>query len=250
MKSWQKKYLDRFYPASAGWKNGTEEFHDLCRSVIGSGSKILEIGPGPNNGTSRFLATLGELHGLDPDPEISHNEALTSASVLVGDRFPFDDASFDACVSDYVLEHVRNPLAQLAEVARVLRPGGIYVFRTPNRWHYVSLVAALTPHWFHGLVVHRLRGRSAEERHDPYPTFFRLNSRGAVAQFAPVAGLQIESLRLVEKEPSYGMAGRGFFLAFMAYERAVNSSDRLAPFRANLFAVLKKPAAGSSAHGG
>jgi hypothetical protein len=54
--------------------------------------------------------------------------------------------------------------------------------------------------------------------------------------------LEVESLEMVEKEPSYGMLARPLFLAFMAYERLVNASDRFAPLRANIFVVLRKKA--------
>ncbi len=237
--SWQQEYLARFYGPSQGWVNGTQEFHDLCASAIPRGSRILEIGPGPSNRTSRFLATLGELHGLDPDADAARNDALTGFERLTGERYPFPDASFGACVSNYAIEHIPDADAHLAEVARVLQRGGAYVFRTPNRWHYVSLFSSVTPHWVHELLANRLRGRSAED-HDPYPTVYALNTQTAIERHAGRAGLRVERLDHVEKEPSYGMAARPLFLAFMAYERAVNATPWAAFLRSNIFAVLRK----------
>jgi SAM-dependent methyltransferase len=238
--TWQTEYLDRFYNPAAGWKNGTEEFHEMIARAIPRGGKILEIGAGPSNRTSRFLATLGEVHGLDPDPAVRDNDALASAAVLAGDAYPFPDASFDACVSNYCIEHIPDPGAHLAEVARVLRPGGVYALRTPNRWHYVSLFSSVTPHWVHDLLANRLRG-IGEEGHEPYPTVYAMNTREAVARLASRRGLEVEDLRLVEKEPSYGMSSRVLFLAFTAYERAVNATPRAAFLRSNIFAVLRRP---------
>ena len=238
--SWQTDYLERFYSPSRGWVNGTQQFHDLCAKAIPRGAKILEIGAGPSNRTSRFLATLGEVHGLDPDPAVKENDALASASLLDGDRYPFPDATFGACVSNYCIEHIPDPVQHLTEVARVLQPGGVYVLRTPNRWHYVSLISSATPHWVHELLANRLRGIGADE-HDPYPTVYAMNTREDVTRFAAQAGLVVNQLDLVEKEPSYGMSSRLLFVTFMAYERAVNASERAAFLRSNIFAVLQKP---------
>lgn len=60
-----------------------------------------------------------------------------SASFLAasGADLPFRSASFDSVLSDNVIEHIPPALVprHLREVARVLRPGGRYVFTTPNR---------------------------------------------------------------------------------------------------------------------
>jgi SAM-dependent methyltransferase len=181
--SWQRSYVDRFYNRSRGWVDGTTEFHRMCAAHIRPGSAILEVGAGPSNATSRYLSSLGPVWGLDVDAAVQSNDALTDARVLHDDTYPFADASFDACVSDYVLEHVENPLAHLREVGRVLRPGGCYLFRTPGRYHYVTLVSRLTPHAFHRAVANRLRNLGADA-HAPYPTYYRANSRRAIGRAA------------------------------------------------------------------
>jgi SAM-dependent methyltransferase len=238
--TWQTAYLERFYSPADGHRSGTAEFHEMCARAIRHGGDILEIGCGPTNHTSQFLAALGRLHGLDPDPAVKTNASLTSAHLLEGEVFPFPDATFDGCVSNYAIEHIPDPGAHLREVARVLKPGGAYVLRTPNRWHYVALVASMTPHWVHELLANRLRGLT-EGAHDPYPTTYAMNTRGDLERHAAAAGLAVEELRLVEKEPSYGMSSRALFLAFTAYERAVNATDHAAFLRSNIFAVLRKP---------
>jgi SAM-dependent methyltransferase len=240
--TWQERYLERFYDRSRGWRDGTQEFHDLCAEVIPSGGRILEIGAGPSNRTSSFLSGLGEVHGLDPDPDVLDNDALTGARVLEGPAYPYEDASFDAAVSNYVIEHVDRPHQHLSEVRRVLRPGGAYVFRAPNLYHYVVAFSALTPHWVHLRLANRLRNLP-DESHDPYPTVYRMNTRRAVRRHAREAGLEVERLEVIEKEPMYGMAARPLFLLFMGYERMVNSTSLLQDLRANLLAVLRRPEA-------
>jgi SAM-dependent methyltransferase len=235
---WQQRYLQRFYDRDRGWVDGTTEFHDLCAAKIPRGSRILEVGAGPSNETSRFMSGLGELHGIDPDPEVTHNDALASATILTDDTFPYATASFDACVSDYVVEHVDAPVRHLQQVHRVLKPGAPYVFRTPNRWHFVYIIASLTPHAFHRVVANRLRNLPPGV-HDPYPTVYAMNSRGKIRDLAASTGFSVELLRLIEKEPSYGMASRALFFPFLAYERTVNATDRLADLRAVILSVLR-----------
>jgi ubiquinone/menaquinone biosynthesis C-methylase UbiE len=241
MSRWQQRWSDRFYDRSKGWVDGTTEFHQLCASVVRPGSRVLEIGAGASNPSSRFFATLGELHGVDMDSAVKENDALKSAAVITGESLPYPDGSFDACVSNYVLEHVVDPAGHLREAWRVLKPAGAYVFRTPNRWHYVGMVSSLTPHWFHELVANRLANAPAHA-HEKFPTMYRMNSRAAVRRHAAAAGFVVEELRMIEKDPSYGMASRVLFLTFMIYERAVNTTELLAGMRANILAVLRKPA--------
>jgi len=235
-KPWQESYLDRFYPQTSWRRDGTRDFFQLLKEH--TGGKILEIGAGPSNDTSDYLKTLGELHGIDVDPDVEQNRALTTAAVFQQD-FPFPDESFDSCVSNYVCEHLDDPGKHLAEVWRVLKPSGSYTFRTPNRFHYTALVSSVTPHSFHVKTANRLR---AIEGHDPYPTRYRLNSRSRIEELAREAGFKVEYLRLLEKEPSYGMSSRFLFLAFTAYERLINSAELFAPLRSSLFVVLRKDA--------
>ena len=53
--------------------------------------------------------------------------------VGLGEALPYDDASFDAVVCVDVLEHVADLARVLSEVARTLRPGGLFLFDTINR---------------------------------------------------------------------------------------------------------------------
>jgi len=59
----------------------------------------------------------------------------------------FPDHSFDVVVMWHVLEHVSDPRPTLAEVARILRPGGLFMVAVPN---FGSVEARLTrAGWFH-----------------------------------------------------------------------------------------------------
>jgi SAM-dependent methyltransferase len=168
------------------------------------------------------------------------NPALKRARVYDGRVFPFERRAFDGCVSNYVLEHIHDPAIHFAEVARVLKPGGVYCFRTPNQWHYVALAAKMLPHSAHRRLANRVRGLS-EDAHDPWPTVYRANTPGQVRGLCEGAGLELVELRMIEKEPSYGRWSPWLFFPMMLYERVVNSSGVLRCVRANILGVVQKP---------
>ena len=58
---------------------------------------------------------------------------------------PFEDASFDAVVAMWMLYHVPDLDVALAEVRRVLRPGGLFVAVTNGDAHMAGLLRASTP---------------------------------------------------------------------------------------------------------
>jgi SAM-dependent methyltransferase len=238
--SWQDLIQTRFYNPATGWVDGTTEFHRLIERSCIHGGEILEIGAGPENTTTAFLRSLGNVHGLDPDETVMANPDLTTATVLDGATYPFSDESFDTCVSNYVVEHLADPIGHLREVQRVLRPGGAYVFRTVNGWHYVALISRVTPDWVHKLVANRVRALPAET-HAPYPTVYAMNSVHKIRTVARAVGLDLSLVQQVEKEPYYGRFSRVVFLLMVLYERVVNSCDYFGPLRANLFVVLRKP---------
>jgi SAM-dependent methyltransferase len=234
--TWQEKAMARYYYARPGWRDGTSRFHQMIGENIRAGSHILEIGAGPTNATSRFLSSLGELTGCDIDPVVKENIFCKDAIVYDGIHIPVENGFFDIAVSNYVHEHVASPLELCREIHRVLRPGGVYLFRTPNLWHYVSMVARLTPAAVHKQFAGRLR-KMPTEAHEPYPTFHRMNTCRKCRKYLKESGFAIKGLQLVEPEPSYAMSSRWLFYPLMFWERFLNSSDRFEGLRANIFCI-------------
>lgn len=232
--------FEKYYYSRPDFEGGTRPFYRLCKEQIPSGANILEIGSGPSNSCSKLLSEIGQVTGLDVDPEVRSNQWLSQAFVFDGRRMPFEDASFDACVSNFVLEHVSHPQEHFMEVARVLRPGGVYCLRTPNLFHYVSMGAHLMPHSVHLMFANKLR-RLADDAHDPYPTYYRSNTRGRLRELCSASGMKKPEIRLLEPEPSYGRAHPLLFYPMMAYERLVNQSDLLSGFRITILLATRKP---------
>jgi hypothetical protein len=124
------------------------------------------------------------------------------------------------------------------EVARVLRPGGLFHFKTPNKWHYVSMLARITPHWFHEQIA-SARGRRMAST---FETYYKANTIRTLRQLAAEAGLVPEEVRFVEWRPEYCRLHPVLYACGIAYERLVNSAELFAPFRVVLVGSFRKPA--------
>ena len=100
--------------------------------------RILELGCG-GGALLRDLASRGfeQLVGLDLArtalAEARRRGTPAGLVLAEAERLPFRPASFDVVIAADLLEHVDDLDAHLAEVARVLRPGGRYLVKTPNR---------------------------------------------------------------------------------------------------------------------
>jgi|SRR5579872_4304942 len=230
--------FDKYYPKHR-FEGGTVPFLRLCANEISPGSRILEIGAGPDNPFSEFLSQRGTVTGIDVDADVRTNRWLKEAFVYDGREMPLADSSFDGCCSNWVLEHVEHPADHFREVARILRPGGVYCFRTPNLYHYVSMGARLLPFFLHLNLANRLRALD-ESAHDPYPTFYRANTRSALRRLCSEAGFDQPSIQMIEPEPSYGAAHALLFYPMMFYERIVNRFEFTASLRITMLVAVRK----------
>ncbi len=94
------------------------------RSVIDRlpAGRVLDLGAGTGAANTDFGNR--SVVALDPSPEMLALNGAPQRVVAVGERLPFGDGSFDAVFSAYVFRNLDSVGDTLAEVARVLRPGG------------------------------------------------------------------------------------------------------------------------------
>jgi SAM-dependent methyltransferase len=235
------RWMDRvFYPAhDRNWDDALFREHILRR--LSSQAVCLDYGAGRGNvAQMNFKGLCARVAGTDLEPGVLGNPYLDDARVLhlATNHIPYDDASFDVVFADNVMEHVQDPARVFAEIARVLKPGGAFLAKTPNRRHYMPTIARLTPTAFHRFY-NRLRGR---ESIDTFPTVYAVNTRADVQRHAAEAGLQVESIKFVEGRPEYLRINALSYCAGLAYERAVNAIDALETLRCVMYFELRKPA--------
>ncbi len=230
--------IDRiFYPRfQSNWDD--EIFRQKILGVLKTDATVLDLGAGAGYVQAmNFRGLARKVCGVDLDPRVTANPFLDEGIVSDVGAIPYPDGSFDIVFADNVMEHLARPDEVFSEIRRVLRPGGRLLFKTPNRNHYMPLIARLTPHSFHQWF-NRRRGRNEA---DTFPTCYRCNSRAQVRTLATRAGLQIEAIDLIEGRPEYLRITGLTYIFGMLYERLVNATSMLAGLRILIIATLTKP---------
>ena len=121
-----------------------EQIMPIAAHELAGARRILDVGCGDGQ-VSRLAANLGSdvVIGIDPtwnQVRIAHERGGGASFAKAGaGALPFTDGSFDAVVACLVFEHIRDVDDAIAEVARVLAPGGRFCFflnhpllQTPN----------------------------------------------------------------------------------------------------------------------
>lgn len=111
------------------------------RHIDWAGKEVLDLGCAGGFMAEAMALRGATVTGIDPAAEAveaaRRHAAATGLSIRydtgVGEALPYGDAAFDAVVCVDVLEHVADLPMVLSEVARVLRPGGLFLYDTINR---------------------------------------------------------------------------------------------------------------------
>jgi ubiquinone/menaquinone biosynthesis C-methylase UbiE len=121
------------------------------------GGNVLDWGCGFGQVSNQLLARGLDVTSYDYEPgdegvrplELFPHISVHHSSEPVA--LPFEDGRFDAVLSCGVLEHVPDPPGSLAELRRVLRPGGtLYVYNLANRRSYLERIAKRMGMYYHG----------------------------------------------------------------------------------------------------
>ena len=110
----------------------------LFKEAVGQGHKVLDLGCRSGALTRHFLDG-NEVVGVDVDQAALAKAEERGIKPVVADveepPLPFADETFDAVVAGELLEHLGFPETLIAEVQRVLEPGGVFVGSVPNAFN-------------------------------------------------------------------------------------------------------------------
>jgi len=215
----QNAYRERYRALRPGWSPSGEQFEAVVRSHLGPQSKVLDLGCGRGGVVELFWRDVELAAGVDPDAASLSEHRAGGMPVLraVGDHLPFVDRAFSLVVSLWVLEHLTQPAATLREVRRVLKPGGHFVFLTPNLRNPVMLanrIGRALPSLQRRLVP-RVYGR---QEADTFPVRYRANTVPVIRALAKAADMEVYDLRVVP-DPTYLALNPLMFRASVVSER-------------------------------
>lgn len=131
-----------------------EKLHYLPKIVKFDGypeKKVLDVGCGVGNDLSRFCKGGSEVFGIDIAPHsielairnFSQRELSGDFRVMNGEHMSFPDDSFDVVYCHTVLHFTPRPEKMIAEIERVLKPGGVAILMTVNRHSWLNVLHKL-----------------------------------------------------------------------------------------------------------
>lgn len=182
----------------------------LDQCILSGGRALFDLGAG----AGEFLALASE-HGFEPHGNELAPGAIEMAKELTGIDLHFGDLAsvegsdlYDAVTMWCVLAHVGQPDALLAEVLRVLKPGGVLFLQTP-RWSAMD-TAGLAAARMSGGRVTRVLDRRVNDSH------MVLNSRRGLTAQATRVGFEVLEARPIAR----------YSLKTHAYLRSLGVPDR------------------------
>lgn len=120
---------------------------------------------------------------------------------------PLASGTVDVVTSRWMFEHLEEPGAAVAEIARVLRPGGVALIVVPNRLHPGILLSSVLP-----LRVKQwaLESTSGIQEEMVLPTYYRVNTAGSLRGWFERSGFEtVEIIHVAD--PSYWIFSRSLF---------------------------------------
>ena len=233
----QEALRRRYQAMRPGYRPSLEIYKEWIAALIREDTRLLDAGCGPGGLVKDYVGIARQVVGVDryasSFQEPAEINTLAESDI---DRLPFPAASFDVVTCSWVLEHLREPKTVFAEVSRVLKPGGHFLFITPNKRNYVVWLRQMMPN-----NLGRRATRAIYARNEDFinPTYYRANTYQEIDNMAQAVGLACERFEHIG-DPTYLAFNEALFRISLVIERLI---DRFAPrTRVHLVGMYQKTA--------
>lgn len=224
----------------AGRLNDWQTYHEWVEHRIEAGMTVLEVGCGRGDIAPFPWRRYPDIRlvGLDPDPSAEANPQLSEFVSLNGGPWQVPADSIDLVICRYVLEHVAERENFFANLRRVTKTGGRFVFLTPNLRHPAILASSILPvSW----KRRTLRLTMGVDEDDIFPTHYRMNSESILRSLAGRWGFGVERLMTREFEPCKYLDRFSFgFAAFYTYFQLMSAGTLGRLFGASILGEFRK----------
>lgn len=235
-----------YQPIAPELKYSQTQFEERLAALVARASSWLDLGCGHQllpewraDAERTLVAQCPVVVGLDYDlPSLARHRSMRLRVRGDASALPFADASFDLVSANMVVEHLSDPVGQFREVRRVLRPGGTFIFHTPNARSWVATIASKLPDPVKRLLARTLEGRQAE---DVFPTHYLANDEPSIRAAAERSGLEVVSVDFVVSTPTFAVVPV-LSMAEAVVLRRMARRPELAHQRTNIFGTLRRPA--------
>ncbi len=236
--------IRRYFP---NYRSPKRVYESALAELVGPDTVWLDLGCGhsicsDDDLNSELPRRARLVVGCDRDPYLSRHSSINHLVLCDAAALPFRDGVFTLITSSMVVEHLPQPAAAFAEVARVSRPGGMFVVFTPNRFNYAMIVASITPYRFHlffkKLMYFFSRGEWRDFSDDLFPTFYRANSAACLRRLLRSTGFEEKRLEHLSLAHSFGFV-RPLYMLSLLFERFINWCG-LNALKADLLAVFTR----------
>jgi SAM-dependent methyltransferase len=193
----------------------SDVYEALVESLVTKGVSWLDVGGGhaifPENPrlATRLVSVCSRVVAADPSGNVRLNtfvhETVQSPLELYRSAIPFDLATMRM-----VVEHVEHPEAFVGALARLVRPGGIAVVFTVNRWSPLTILSRWVPFRWHHTLKQAIWGSDEEgpfDEADTFPVHDKMNTRAtlarlfAAAEFEEVMFAKLDDVSLFGRFP-------------------------------------------------
>ena len=208
----QERWRERYKQLRPQWNSSPLLYKEMIGDFVTPQTRVLDIGCGHTDFLKDVYDRTPHSYGIDPDAlTLKKNTTIKHLAVADAGKIPFEDNFFDVIVLAWVLEHVEHPTAVFKEIHRVLKPGGVVIFLTPNTWNYNVWIIRAIPNAFHDFFTRRLYNR---QEHDTFPTRYRINSVRRIEKLLTKIGFKRERM-VLNGDPTYiGLNPPLFWFAF------------------------------------
>ncbi|MCS7178359.1 MAG: methyltransferase domain-containing protein [Anaerolineae bacterium] len=214
----------RYAREHPGWQPASHVYRDRVAAHLGPSVRVLDLGCGRGGILEELHEQVGWAVGVDADGCSLREHRLPSLPRVVAraETLPFPGGTFDLVCCSWVLEHLPDPEWALREVARVLRPGGRFVFLTPNACHPLLALNRWLG-WTHGRAVRWLYGRAEA---DIFPARYRANTIPVLMALLRATSLEPVALIPVG-DPTYLAFNEVLYRLAVWAERWISPSARV-----------------------